>query len=151
MAGDASRENGKKGGRPLGAKNAATIQRDAELRAYRDRVAKNTQRLLDAEMTVAQGVTMLFKKPKAAAKGEPRKVERVTDEATIRAYLDGELDNDEHDFYFLATERPDTVTIQRMLDRTYDKPPQAVALGGTDGGAIEVVQKVVFVVQDGNA
>jgi hypothetical protein len=144
MPGDTSRKNGKKGGRPVGAKSAATIERDAELRAYRDRVAKNTQRLLDAEMTVAQGVTMLFKKPKAGAKGETRKVERVTDEATIRQYLDGELESDQNDFYFLATERPDTVTIQRMLDRTYDKPPQAVALGGTDGGAIEVVKRVVF-------
>lgn len=136
----ASRENGKKGGRPRGAKSAATLKREAVLQAYRQRVCRQAQRLLDAELTVAQGCTMLFKKPKASdRKSEPRKVEQVKDEATIRAYLDGDLDDDPDDYYFITTERPDTGTIRGMFDRTFDKPAQRTEITGEGGGPVQVI------------
>lgn len=128
MAGEASRKNGRLGGRPKGAKSAATIERDATLRAYRDRVCKVADRLLDAELQVAQGCSYLYRKPKSAPKGESRKAELVTDEATIRRFLDGELDHDDTDWYFITTERPDTLTIRGMFDRTFGKPEQTVNL-----------------------
>lgn len=134
MPGDTSRRNGRKGGRPKGRKSPATIEREATLKAYRERVCRNAQRLLDAEMTVALGCAMLFRKPKNG-KG---KVERVTDEETIRRYLGGELDHDELDWYFIVTERPDSNTIRGMFDRTFDKPAQRVAVTGEDGGAVEI-------------
>jgi hypothetical protein len=138
MAGEASRNNGKKGGRPVGRRSRATLERDAVLRAYRERVCDQAQRLLDAEMTVALGCSMLLKRPKTSPKGEPRKTEVVTDEATIRAFLDGELDQDENDFYFITTERPDTNTIRGMFDRTFDKPAQRTEVTGANGGAVEL-------------
>ena len=100
------------------------------LRAYRERVCQQAQRLLDAEMSVAQGCSFLYRKPKTAPKGEPRKAELVTDEATIRAYLNGELDSDDTEWFFITTERPDTLTIRNMLDRTFDKPAQRVEVAG---------------------
>ena len=103
----------------------STLEREAVLRAYRERVCQQADRLLSAELTVALGCSMLFRKSKAG-KDKERKVERITDEATIRRYLDGELEHDPHDYYFIVTERPDTMTIRQMMDRTFDKPATPV-------------------------
>jgi hypothetical protein len=146
MAGKASRENGKKGGRPKGAKSQATLEREAVLRAYRERVCKVADRLLDSELTVALGCAMLFRKPKT---GKDRKAERVTDEDTIRRYLDGELDTDESDWYFIVTEKPDTFTIRGMFDRTFDKPAQRHEVTGKDGAPIPPAVQFVIQKQDG--
>lgn len=128
--------NRSKGGRPKGRKNAATLEREAVLREYRQRVCRLADDLLDAELTVARGVTFLFRKPKS---GKDRKVERVTDEETIKRYLDGELDSDEQDWYFIAAEKPDTATIRGMFDRTFDRPAQRHELTGGGGGPVQVV------------
>jgi hypothetical protein len=143
MAGDASRKNGQKGGRPAGAKSKATIEREAVLRAYRERVCKVADRLLDAELTVAQGCSYLYRKPKSAEKGEPRKAEKVTDEATIAKFLSGELDDDAHDWYFITTERPDTMTIRGMFDRVWDRPPQRTEVTGKDGADLEAPHTII--------
>lgn len=128
-------------GRPKGRKEAQTLEREATLKAYRERVCAQAQRLLDAELTVAQGCSFLYRKPKEAKKGEERKAERVTDPETIRRFLDGELYHDATDWYFITAERPDTQTIRNMLDRTFDKPAQRqfVELSGEDGGPVRVV------------
>jgi hypothetical protein len=145
MAGEASRRNGAKGGRPKGRKDTQTIEREAVLKAYRERVCQQAQRLLDAEMTVAQGCSFLYKKPKESKKGEARKSERVTNPETIRAFLDGELEDDADEFFYIVTERPDTLTIRNMLDRTFDKPAQRVEM--TDGEGNAVPMAVTFVIQ----
>lgn len=136
----ASRQNGRKGGRPLHRKNNATLEREAVLRAYRERVCLQAQRLLDAELTVALGCTRLFRKPKDGGK-----VELVTDEATIRQFLDGELpQDDDSDWYFLTTEKPDTLTIRNIFDRTFDKPPQRIA--DADGGTLPLPPVITFLI-----
>lgn len=125
-------------GRPKGSKEPQTIEREATLKAYRSRVCRQAERLLDAELVVAQGCSYLYRKPKSAPKGEPRKAELVTDPEVIRKFIDGELDHDELDWYFITTERPDTGTIRGMFDRTFDRPAQRVAVTGEDGGALVV-------------
>ena len=147
MPGDASRRNGRLGGRPKGSKNAATIERDRVLAEYRTRVQANAQRLLDAELSVALGCSVLYRKPKQGPKGEPRKAELVKDPETIRQYLDGQLDDDATDWYFITTERPDTLTIRNMLDRTFDKPAQRTEVTGKDGAELTVPASVAFIVR----
>lgn len=133
-------------GRPKGSKDPHTIEREAVLAEYRSRICQQAQRLLDAEMTVALGCSFLFCKRKADKKGE-RKVERVTSEETIRQYLNGELDNAEDEYYYITADKPDTLTIRGMFDRTFDKPGQRVAVTDGDGNALTVPNAVVFVVQ----
>lgn len=113
---------------------------------YRERICDQAQRLLDAEMSVAMGVSYLYRKPKEGKKGEPRKIERVTDEETIRRFLNGELGGDE-DYYFITTEKPDTLTIRGMLDRTFDKPGQRVSVTDGDGNALQAPGSVAFIIQ----
>lgn len=92
------------------------------------------------------GCSMLWKKPKQAPKGEPRKAEMVTDPETIRKYLDGELDHDEHEYYFITTEKPDTFTIRGMFDRTFDKPAQRTEVTGEGGQPLLAGSIVNFLV-----
>lgn len=152
----AARENGKKGGRPKGKKTQAVLERDAVLKEFRQRVARLTDRLLDAQLTRALGQTFLYKVEKyyetvTDDKGKQRRVlrrkppELVTEEWEIRAYLDGEvksvdLDDEgvdpkdpEATYYFLTTKEPDSKAIDSMLNRTFGKAVQAVALTDKDG------------------
>lgn len=135
MKAKSTRRGGKRkgAGRPKGTKEPQTIEREATLKAYRERVCKQADRLLDSELTVALGCSFLFRKPK---EGKDRKIERVTDEDTIKRFLDGELDQDSTDWYFITTEKPDTMTIRGMFDRTFDKPGQRLAVTGGDGGPV---------------
>jgi hypothetical protein len=134
-------------GRPKGSKDPHTLEREAVLAEYRTRVCDQAQRLLDAELAVAQGCSYLYRKPKQAEKGQKeRKAERVENPEIIRQYLDGELDDDANDYYYITTEKPDTMTIRGMLDRTFDRPAQRMELTG-EGGSNLVPQAVTFVIQ----
>lgn len=135
-------------GRPRGSRDPHTIEREAVLAEYRKRVCDHAQRLLDAELSVAQGCAYLYAKPKQAEKGQKeRKAERVTNPEIIRQFLDGELDNDEMDYYYITTEKPDTLTIRGMLDRTFDKPGQRLAVTDADGNSLSVPATVMFVIR----
>lgn len=133
-------------GRPKGKKDPHTIEREAVLAEYRARVCRQAERLLNAELTVAQGCSYLFKRAKETPKGKERKTERVTNEETIRQYLDGELDDDANDYYFITTDKPDTFTIRGMFDRTFDKPAQRMPID-EDGNALSIPGVVQFVIQ----
>lgn len=111
------------------------------LQEYRARVCGQAQRLLDAELTVALGCSFLFKKPKA---GKER-VERVTDATTIQRYLNGELDDDATDWYFITAEKPDSLTIRNMFDRTFDRPAQRMEVTGGEGEPL-VPSAISFVI-----
>ena len=133
-------------GRPKGSKDPHTLEREAVLAEYRRRVCEQAQRLLDAELSVAQGCSYLYRKPKQSEKGQKeRKAERVENPEVIRQYLDGELDDDANDYYYITAEKPDTLTIRGMLDRTFDRPAQRMELTGEGGGSIPVA--VQFLIQ----
>lgn len=61
MAGDASRQNGLRGGRPSGRKNDATLEREAQLERLRQRVFEAFDPLINAQLSLAQGISYLFK------------------------------------------------------------------------------------------
>jgi hypothetical protein len=106
MPGEASRQNGKKGGRPRGSKNVASLERDKVAAALKQRGAAGGKATL------------------------------VTDEATLRRYVDGELDPEE--FVYLHTERPNIVAIQDAFNRALGKPTETVEVSGKDGEPMRV-------------
>src|ERR1700712_5242188 len=61
MAGQASIENGKLGGRPLGRKNNATLEKELILERIRQRVYQSADLLADAQLSLARGTSFLFK------------------------------------------------------------------------------------------
>jgi len=134
-----ARENGKKGGRPPGKKTERIIQRDAVLKAYRDRIAGLANDLLNSQLTLARGQTYLYKIEKEILKdkkGNVIKIQRkkpqlVTNTTEIEDFLENKIENGEYEdpeatYYFLTTKDPDGQTITALLDRTFGKPTQSV-------------------------
>jgi hypothetical protein len=60
-AGAASRKNGEKGDRPLGRKNDKTLLLEAEHEAFPQLVLQNLRPLFDAQLSIAKGVTFVYR------------------------------------------------------------------------------------------
>lgn len=152
MAGTTSQENGKKGGRPRGTKSQATLEREAVLAAFREKVMKNADVLFSSQLHLAKGQTFLYKiekelqiGPKGGKKYVKSKPILVTSQWEIEAYLQNEIvegdPEDENDpnatYYFLTTKEPDNKAIDSLLDRTFGKSAQSMDIT-SDGRALTV-------------
>lgn len=135
----AARENGKKGGRPPGTKSAATLEREAVYREYKQKVLAVTDVLFNSQLHLARGVTYLYKiekelvvGPRGGKKYIKKRPVLVESQAEIEAYLMGkyvEGDEDNEDdpnatYYFLTAKAPDNKAIDSMMDRAYGKAVQ---------------------------
>lgn len=127
-------------GRPKGVQSVETRRRAAALEAYKKRVRLQTQRLLDAQMTMAMGVTTLWRIPKVVEERKNKdgevvnsrerngKPEIVTSQRDVEKYLAGDFDNDpKADYYFITTDKPDNRALDSLLDRTYGKATQPLS------------------------
>lgn len=136
----ANKENAKKGGRPKGSITEHNKMLLETKRKYQERAAKNVDILFNSQMSLAQGVAHLFRIDEiCSGKGKNRKCRKETvlvdDPEEIRAYLDGEYEDDDS-YYYITTKTPDSRTISDMLDRTIQKPKQEVELGEETTGGI---------------
>jgi hypothetical protein len=61
MAGNASRKNGEKGGRPPGRKNDKTLLLEAEHEAFQQLVLQNLRPLFDAQLSLAKGLSFVYR------------------------------------------------------------------------------------------
>lgn len=150
-----ARLNGKKGGRPKGKKAKSTLEREAVMRAYQQRVMQMSDRLLDYQLSLARGTTYLFKiekeliiGPKGGKTYKSKKPELVTDVEEIRSYLEGitqegDLGNPKDPngtYYYLTSKDPDSRTIDSMLDRGIGKPAQAFSMQDGEGKSLPITQ-----------
>ncbi len=139
-------------GRKPGVMEKATLDRIRALERYKKRVMKHTTQLLDAQMTLALGVTTLWRIPKeeitktdkegneyvvATKKGKP---EMVTSSIMVEKYLAGEFEDDpKADWYFITTDKPDNRALDSMLDRTYGKATQPLSAADPNAPKVGVV------------
>lgn len=114
-------------GRPAGSKNAATLERERVDREVRERIGRNAQRILEAQMAVALGHVAIFSK----VTGRPI---AVTDPAIIQRVVDGE----EEGLVVRAVD-PDPDACQKLLDRYMGKAKESVEHSGPDGARLEFV------------
>jgi hypothetical protein len=128
MAGNTSRQNGKRGGRPRGRKNNKTLEREVIAEAFRQRVYAAMEELFGAQVTLARGCSFLFKRRRIKSKGggTSERAELVTNPDEIQAYLNGELDPDY--YYYITTKEPSNLAIADMLNRALGKPVEAVQM-----------------------
>lgn len=148
-----AQQNGKKGGRPKGAKNAKTLEKEAVLAEYRSKIMQSADVLFNSQLHLATGQTYLFKIEKRVVetvKGKKRYEnklpKRVTAEWEIRDYLqglceEGDMDNEwdpAATYYFITAKDADNKAIDSMLDRSFGKSMQRVEMGGPDGSPITV-------------
>lgn len=111
-------------GRPKGSRSPHTIERDLALKHMRARVVEATDHLLTSQMAVAHGLTFLY--VIKTVKGKRQKPRVVKDQATIEMYLADELINSRDEYFFMATERPNTAAIDSLFDRTYGRSVQTL-------------------------
>ena len=140
---EANRINGKKGGRPKGAKSPTTLEKEAILKAFRERAMRHADILFDAQITLAKGQTFLYKiekekitGPRGGVSYRPKRPQLVTNQLEIEQYLEGLIDEgdieDDQDrestYYFITAKEPNNQAIDSLLDRTFDKPKQQTDL-----------------------
>lgn len=140
-------------GRPKGRLNQSTLDAMKVKKEYEDKIRAQADRLFNAQMNLAEGVTMLFRIEKDS-KGNNKKPELVTSESEISQFIeecggyDGQMNGDT--YYFLTTKVPDSRTISDMLDRAMGKP--AASLDVTSNGETLKTALVEFVDgEDGTA
>lgn len=126
-------------GRPKGTVSPETLFAQKTKAEYLKRVRKSATKLFNAQMSLAEGVQMLFV-IHTDSKGQRRKPELVTDPEVILRFLDeneghdGVMDNGysadskAEDYYFITTKPPDSRTISDMLDRAFGKAPAEIDL-----------------------
>lgn len=126
-------------GRPKGTRNALTVEREKVLEDWKNGVARRATALLQAQTVLATGCIKVFVirshwegsgKNAKRVRSKPEIVE--TDEEIIAAldheYGDGESPNDDDVYYFVATKDPENGAIDSLLNRTFGKPKESVAV-----------------------
>jgi hypothetical protein len=120
-------------GRPKGSKDRATLDREIVAEEIRQRVLNHSQELINAQLSLARGETRLIKViTEGDGKSAKRKHVMVTDPNEIIQFLDGDFEGGE-DYYYIATDKPDTRAIDSLLDRIFGRANQSIELkGGLD-------------------
>jgi len=117
-------------GMPKGKKTAKTVAKELELQYIRDRVAASKESLMNAQITLATGVSYLYRIDKDS-KGRDKKPELVKSQWEIESYLSGEADPES--YYYITTEKPENNALDSLFDRTIGKPKTVNEITGKDG------------------
>lgn len=135
-------------GRPVGAMNQRTKDKKEAERELKQRIVENSQRILDKQLSLAEGCQYLFViRYEEGENGKRRKgkPELVTDQEIIRDYLDGKLEGNQDEYYFMTTERPDSKVLDSLLDRAFGRASQTLDLesGGQPLQAVAMIGNIV--------
>lgn len=119
-------------GRKPGAISPHKIVLNEQKKLMQERIAQNVDKLLNAQMNLALGQTMLFVKvTERDSKGKPLRTyhERVESESIIKEYLDDpESMNTDENYYYIATRPANNMALSNLLDRAFGKPKENVEL-----------------------
>lgn len=133
-------------GRKKGQVNEETKLKRAAEKKFKIRAAKLSHKLFNAQLSLALGEQSLYVKRK---KGDKTITERIEDEDTIVQYLNGELDDDDNEYYYLSKKSPDNKALDSILDRTFGKARQAMDIDLTsDDEPINITPVSVTILKD---
>lgn len=151
MAGNGGRRPG--AGRKKGSKLPKTLEKERTLREVKQRIYKIAQQILDSQVSLARGQQFLYKIEKEKIKGPKggityrnTKPKLVTDEAEVRDYLNGLVEEGDEDdekdpgatYYFITTKEPNNMAIDSMMNRAFGTPLKSLELFGKDGEPLEI-------------
>lgn len=140
---DARRKNGQKGGLVKGGRVSIAVLQKTLIKEHIDqRVLRATDALLDSQISLAKGLSFLYRIDKkwiATGKGDAgywrnEKPVLVESRVEIEEYLEGLKDEgdatDDQDegaaYYFITTKEPNNEAIKDMLNRVHGKPRETV-------------------------
>lgn len=134
-------------GHPKGKKTKTVLEREAAAKVFKERVAKNVDRLFNAQLDLAVGEKYLML-IETTGKGVNRKrtTSIVTDIEIIKRFLDEDLDNTETEYYFMTTKPANNQALEGMLNRSFGKAKESIDL--TSGG--QPMEALVKFVNDNN-
>jgi hypothetical protein len=130
MAGETSRQNGRKGGRPRGSLSRDTLNKAEAREAARVVILRHLDELLSAQIEHAKGIKHMI------LRGPDGTFARATDPKQIDAALAAGAT-----FYYIFTKDPSVQAFSDLLNRALDKPAQHVEMSGPDAGPIVVKWK----------
>jgi len=145
-------------GRPIGSLSEEGLEKQRVFHEVKQRIMQKAQRLLDAQISIAQGQQFLYKiektkvvGPKGGISYRSEKPKLVTNEWEIQAYLDDLVDEENGEgepaeaqdtYYFITTKEPVNQAIDSMFDRTFDKARQITDIT-TKGESINLTPEAV--------
>lgn len=128
-------------GRPTGSKNAKTLEKEKELERVKQRVYQATDTILNAQLSLARGLSYLYKiekrkvtGPKGGVSYVSEKPKLVTAEWEISDYISGLLEEGDHEdendpsasYYYITTDKPENQAIKDLFDRAYGRPVETI-------------------------
>ena len=118
-------------GRPKGKMNEDTKLRMLAKKHFIDRVANNADKLFNAQLNRAIGETYLMCTTTIADGNKQHKETTIiTNQETIKAYLDDTLDKEDNEYYYISTKPTDNMAIQSLLDRAFGRAAEKVTIDG---------------------
>lgn len=130
-------------GRPTGSLNKTTLEKKKVEEAFTQRVLTAVDRLFNAQLALAEGITQVYRIDEVGSGKEKRREHvLVTDPEEIKQFLDEHEGMDgtvDDTYYYLTTKAPDNKAIDSLLDRAFGKARQNIGFdGGKDGEPINV-------------
>ena len=133
-------------GRAKGSLNTKTKEQKIIEEEFRQRVLNSMESLVNSQMNLAKGCQILFKI--STSKDKDGKVVRskpeiVKDQFEIEAYLAGDYDDSDKEYYFLTTEKPDNRALDSLIDRVFGKSINKTEITGKDGQPLPLLNYIV--------
>jgi len=113
-------------GRPAGSKNKKTVEKDAAMKRFKDRVFKVTDKLFESQLVEATGYHVMVAFDKGA-----KKLLQVTDKKKFNKLL--ETGTEGKDYLFVVAAAPDYKASDALLNRAFGRPTESVELTGKGG------------------
>jgi hypothetical protein len=129
-------------GRKPGGMNKATKEQKIVEQEFKDRVLRSMGIIINSQMNLALGCQYLYKiVTKTDSKGVQHRSKpiMVTDQDEIELYLAGENKDDNDDYYYLTTDKPDNKALDSLIDRVFGKSISKTEITGKDGEQLGVV------------
>lgn len=131
MGGEASRRNGKKGGRPKGSKDPHTLERELARHELQRRIIARRGPLFNAYLERAEGVFVMIENTEAGP-------QRVTDARRIEQLLTDPALKNGKQFFFVEASSPDARILLDVIARLDGKPTERIEVTGPGGEPVQV-------------
>jgi len=121
-------------GRPKHGKNQSTIVKEEAERQFKERVAKNVDRLFNSQLDLALGEKYLMVTTTIGTGTKKRRETTiVTNPETIKEFLDEEREmNSNTKYYFMSTKPANNQALEGMMNRAFGRAKESVDV--TSGG-----------------
>jgi len=137
-------------GRKPGRKNNKTLEQEAALTLYKQKILDNLIPLIRAQFNQAEGMTVMFQRRKVK-NNKTGKFERtgefvrVMDANRVEQLLKG--DGQGENYYYITTKDPNVKALEDLFNRVFGKPKESIELSDPDGKAVPLTQNITNIIQ----